>query len=153
VDIPRLACVSDFLRVFKSRREYCQALLELSSRQSELIAEDDYEQLLMVLGQKQHILSRLEALNQSQPGLWRDWRKRRDTFDPALLEDCEHVLAETESILAELVQQENASTEFLTRRRDAARSQLQSVSHGADVHSAYRDSLAPATHRHLNLDQ
>lgn len=153
MEISRLACVSDFLRIFKSRREYCQALLELSSRQSDLIAEDDYEHLLMVLGQKQHLLGRLEALNQSQPELWSDWRNRRDSFDPDLLDDCEHVLAETESILAELVQHENASTEFLTRRRDAARQQLQSVSHGADVHNAYRDNLAPATHRHLDLDQ
>lgn len=143
----------EFLNIFKSRREYCQALLELSSQQSELIAGDHFEQLLTLLGQKQRLLARLDELRARQPELWQQWRVERAAMEPDLRDDCEHVLAETEAILADLVQHENSSTEFLTDRRDKTRQKLQTASQGSEVHSAYRDGMAPTTHRHLDIDQ
>lgn len=144
---------SNILPVLQARRQHCRNLLELSRRQRNLIDASDYSQLLSILGQKQRLLGRLDELNKEHPDLKSQWKLIRTTADAEWRDDCEHVLAETESILAELIEEESQSTEHLSRKRDATQRELQSVSQGARVHDAYRDSLAPSTHRHLDLDR
>jgi hypothetical protein len=144
--------MSEFLRIFQTRRDYCQALLELSREQSDLIAADDYTQLLVLLGRKQRILGRMEELGQRQPQLWQHWRSERDQLDPAARAACDAVLADAEAILAELNQLEQTSTEHLAQRRDDTRRQLESLAQGVRVHDAYRDPHA-ATHRRLDVGQ
>lgn len=145
--------VCEILEVLKERRDHCRELLKLSRAQRRLIDLDNYGALLDVLGRKQRILGTLDALTRRHPGLKDAWRKERGALDSGLREECEHLLAETEALFAELLEEETGSTEHLTLRRDATRKQLQAVSQGPHVHAAYRDSLAPATHRHLDVDQ
>ncbi len=142
---------SEFLTIFQKFREHWRNLLELSRRQRALIDADNYTQLLSVLGQKQRILGHLDELKQRHPGLRERWQSRRETFDASFGDDCDHVLAETEAILAELLKEEQSSTEHLTSRRDETQQELQAISNATEVHKAYRDSLAPATHRHLDV--
>ncbi len=144
---------ADFLKVFNARREHCFALLELSRKQLNLIDSEDYHTLLETLGRKQRILGHLDELNQLHPNLRVHWKSLRETAEPELRDQCEHALAETEAILAEILKEEHEGTDHLTERRDATQKQLQSLSQGTQVHTAYRDNLAPTTHRHLNIDQ
>jgi hypothetical protein len=144
---------SNMLTVLNARRQHCRSLLDLSRRQRSLIDASDYSQLLSILGQKQRLLGRLDELNKEHPDLKSRWKQIRDAGDPDWRDDCEHVLAETESILAELIEEEEQSTDYLTRKRDATQKELHAVTEGSRVHDAYRDSLAPATHRHLDIDQ
>jgi hypothetical protein len=144
-------CIPDFSALFHTRREHYRALLELSRRQIDLIAADDYTGLLVVLGQKQRLLGRLDEMNGQHADLKRQWHDRRESLDPDLRDDCEHILAETEAILAQLLEEEQQSAGRLTERRDETRRQLQTISRGSQVHDAYRDTLAPATHRHLDV--
>ena len=145
-----VACSLEFLETFRTRREHFQALLTLSRRQKQLIAESDYSELLAVLGQKQRLLGRLEELNRHQPDLRRRWQDQRESLDGVLRDDCEHLLAETEALLAALLDEEQTSTSELSARRDETQRQLQAISQGSQIHDAYRDQLAPATHRHLD---
>jgi hypothetical protein len=145
--------VCEILSVLKERREYCRELLKLSRAQRRLIDLDNYAALLDVLGRKQRILGSLDSLSRRNPDFKQVWRNERDGIAPELREECEHVLAETEALFGELLEEETDSTEHLTRRRDDTRKQLQSVSQGPHVHAAYRDSLGPSTHRHLDIDQ
>lgn len=143
----------DFLAVFKSRRDHCHALLNLSRTQQELIHADDYTGLLVVLGQKQLILGRLDEVASRHRKLFADWKTLRESLAAETRLNCEHILAETEAILAELIEEENNSTAGIVRRRDAAHSELQAINQGTQVNHAYRDALAPTTHRHLDLNQ
>lgn len=145
--------ISHILTILKTRREHCRDLLVLSRQQSQLIDADDYTQLLEVLGQKQRILGRLDEINQQHPDLKGQWQLHRKTAETLVRDDCEHVLAEMEAILAELLNTEKESTDQMIARRDATQRRLKAVSSGAQVHAAYRDSLAPATHRHLDVGQ
>jgi len=144
---------NQFLQVFQNRRERCRKLLELSRRQKELIDQGNYTRLLTVLGHKQRILTEMDDFSEQTPDLWSSWRRHRETLSGGVRDDCNHVLAETEALLAELVKEETDSTDALTERRDATRVSLKSISDGSQVHNAYRDNLAPATHRHLNIDR
>lgn len=143
----------DFPRIFDARRRQCRALLELSQNQREYIDNDDYTGLLVVLGQKQRVLGRLEEMKSRHTEAVRQWKTGRQTIDPEIRDDCDHILAETESILLELIQEEESTTRQIIQRRDAAHGQLQKIVQGSSVNRAYRDSLAPATHRHLDVNR
>ena len=127
----------DFSYLFRVRRDYCRALLELSRGQDVLIETDDYTQLLVILGQKQGILGRMEELNRGQPQLWETWRAQRGQLDPGARALCETLLGETEAVLAELHDQEQASTERLAQRRNATRLELTTLTQGVRAHDAY----------------
>lgn len=144
---------SDYLRTFRERRQCFAELLLLSREQLGLIDGDDYPRLLAILGNKQRVIGRLEEIGKSQPRLGQTWQSQRDRLTPAARRACDETLAETESILATLLEQERISTDHLASRREATRQQLECVTAGAQVQEAYRDSLAPVTHRHLDLDQ
>ncbi len=144
--------LDDFVSVLEARRSHCQSLLDLSRRQIELIERDDFVQLLEILGSKQRLLGRLDEIGRSHPHLRRQWHSLRKTIDPEIRDECEHLMAEIESLLAETMQEERSSTDLLTQHRNRTQEQLRSVSSGSQVHAAYLGNLAPATHRHLNVD-
>lgn len=141
-----------YLELFTTKRDRCRALLELSKRQSRLIAQDDYTELLDVLHRKQSLLADMDTLKAEHAAALARWRVERDTLDARSRADCDALLGETESLIARLVETERTCTESLSSRRDATRSELQTVSTGSNVNDAYRDSLATSTHRHLDLD-
>lgn len=147
------ANVRDFIDTFTARREQCRALLELSRQQHELIGNDDYDGLLVVLGKKQRILGQLEEMKVRHEDFVNQWKTHRGKLDLESRDDCDHILAETEIILVELIGEENDSTKQIIRRRDSAHSQLRSLAEGQRVNRAYHDSLAPATTRHLDVNR
>src|SRR5882724_12049033 len=148
-----MPAATDFLKTFRDRRQCFAELLELSQRQLGLVETDDYTQLLRLLGGKQQIIGRLEAISSASPGLWDDWRRARERLPAAARDACERTLAETEALLGQLLEHERVSTETLSRRRDETQEHLRSVSGGTRVNEAYRDCLAPITYRHLDRDQ
>ena len=74
---------TDFLQTFADRRQCFSDLLELSRRQLGLVESDDYAQLLGLLGGKQRIIGRLEALGRARPQLWDEWRAARAELAPS----------------------------------------------------------------------
>lgn len=144
---------SDFLNVFQEFRDGWQQLLELSRQQMALIQDDDYVRLLELFGRKQQVLSRLDELNRRHPRLRERWHEHRSLVDSRLRNACEHLLAEAEALLADLLEHERRSTDELVSRRDRTQRQLQEIASGAGVHAAYRDGLAAVTHRHLDVNQ
>ncbi len=148
-----MSSTSDFLTIFADRKQCFADLLDLSQRQLGLVEADDYTQLLGLLGGKQQIIGRLEALGRIRPALWDDWRAERERLAPPARTACEETLAQTETLLARLLEHERISTEALARRRDQTARELRTLAAGSRVNQAYRDSLAPVTHRHLDRDQ
>ena len=142
-----------FLQTFHERQKCFAELLDLARTQLESITNDDYTALLTILGNKQRVIGRLEEITRTQPQLWQDWQSGRDALDPYNRSACEASLAETEAILARLMEHEHISTEHLTRRREETQLQLQSIASGTRTNNAYRDSLAPVTHRLLDVGQ
>jgi len=140
------------LQIFRDRHACFAGLLELAKFQQQFVEADEYPQLLSLLGRKQQIIGRLEAIGKAQPRLWDDWRAERDGAASAARQACEETLAQTEALLAELLEHERVSTETLAKRRDQTAAQLRAVASGSRVNTAYRDSLAAATHRHLDTD-
>lgn len=143
----------DYPKLFSVRLEYSKALLKLSFQQQDLINQDDYSGLLDVLGKKQQLLEQLDQYKKKLPALWEKWKSDRDQLPEEKRESCERILSESEAVLAKLLENEDTSTQCMVDRRDRTKQQIQSLNQGEKVGEAYRDSLAPVTHRHLNIDQ
>ena len=148
--VMNLATLEDVLDVLKQRHAHCRQLLDLSRRQNRVIDASDYSSLLGILGQKQRILGRLDELKRRYPELSRQWTSLRDSGLPATRNDCESLIAETETILAELLDSEKQGTHQLSERREATRRQIEAVSQGVHVNQIYADSSPTLNHRFLN---
>ena len=147
--MPQSHC--DFPALLRLRRDCCQSLLQLSRNQREFIAAGDYDGLLRLLGQKQRVLAKLDAQKREVPDLDDQWKLTRAALSPQARAVCEAYLSEMETALSELVEQESLTTVSLSQRRDKTQQLLQELAAGAQVNQAYRDQLAPVTHRHLDI--
>ncbi|WP_339732167.1 hypothetical protein [uncultured Gimesia sp.] len=143
----------DYPKLFSVRLDYSKALLKLSFQQQDLINQDDYSGLLDVLSKKQRLLEQLDQYKKQLPALWEKWKSDRDQMSAETRETCEQILSESEAVLAKLLHNEDTSTQCMVDRRDRTKQQILSLNQGEKVGEAYRDSLAPVTHRHLNIDQ
>jgi len=130
--------IHEFLTGFQLRRAVCQALLEQSRQQSALIVADDYEQLLELLKAKQALLDHLGQLARDQSPLRAAWFSSRAQMPSGERARCDAVLAETESLLALLLTEEQSCSQRLTVRRDTTRRGLESLSVGVQAQHAYR---------------
>jgi chromosome segregation ATPase len=107
---------------------------------------------MSTLAQKQRILGRLDEVKRRYPELSRQWTSLRDAGLPAVRNDCESLIAETESILAELLESEKQGTQQLSQRRESTRRQLEAVSQGVHVNQTYADTTPTFNHRFLNTN-
>src|SRR5271168_2342074 len=105
-----LLTLEEIRDVLQHRRKHCRDLLELSHRQHQFIDAGDYTQLMSTLAQKQRILGRFDEMKRRYPELSRQWTSLRDSGLPATRDDCESLIAETETLLAELLESEKRGT-------------------------------------------
>ncbi|HET6325131.1 MAG TPA: hypothetical protein VFG04_10695 [Planctomycetaceae bacterium] len=147
-----LLTLEEIRDVLQHRRKHCRDLLDLSQRQHQFIDAADYTQLMATLAQKQRILGRLDEMKRRYPELSRQWTSLRDSGLPATRNDCESLIAETETILAELLESEKQGTQHLSVRRENTRRQIEAVSQGVHVNQVYADSSPTLNHRFLNTN-
>lgn len=143
----------DYLQVFEERQSCFAELLRLANEQRMLIDAVDYSQLLTLLGSKQRVLGQLEEMQRQHPRLAHDWKAVRAGLAVEVRESCEHVLAETEATLAQLLNQERRDTDEIAARRDHTRNQLNSVSLGQQANAAYGAPPPHVSFRHLSVGQ
>ncbi len=147
-----LITLEEIRDVLQHRRKHCRDLLDLSQRQHQFIDSADYTQLMATLAQKQRILGRLDEMKRRYPELSRQWTSLRDSGLPATRNDCESLIAETETILAELLESEKQGTQHLSERREDTRRQIEAVSQGVHVNQVYADTSPTLNHRFLNTN-
>ena len=145
--------LEEILEILNRRRKHCRDLLNLSRQQNGVIHLSDYSQLMTILAQKQRVLGRLDEIKRRHPDLGQQWRALRDSGQATVRSDCEMIMAETETILAELLQTEKNGAQQLVERRNATRRQLESISQGVHVNEIYRDSIGGSDHRYLDIDR
>lgn len=126
------------------RKHAClQRMREMGARQLDLIRAGEMTALLDVLAAKQRLLTQLQQVERTLDPFRHDDPDARLWRTPDDRQRCAARLAECESMLAEIVQDEKLSARELTQRRDATARQLQ----GTHVASQARDAYAGATPR------
>lgn len=117
----------ELLAVLQRRREYCRAMLELSQRQSNLIDQGNFSELLQLIAQKQRVLDHLSELSQMFGGIVTFWKSVRDQLGSDLRAQCQQIIDESERILAASMNLEQQGTAVLSQRRDETQIRLKEI--------------------------
>jgi hypothetical protein len=118
---------TDLLDVLQRRREYCRAMLELSRRQTGLIDDENFAELLQLIVQKQRVLEHLAELGQTFGGIVDFWKSARDRLAADARSKCQAAIDDAESLLAESMALEKQGTEALSQRRDETQGRLKEI--------------------------
>ncbi len=137
----------EYLAAFRTRRECCRALLELSREQIPFIEADNYEALIELLQMKQRLVDELVGPPNAP---WKRWKNDRGMLSPSLRTAGDALLEETEALLQSLLAEEQLGTNELTARRDASERELAQLSSSRLIDSAY--GPAPMIGSRLGLD-
>jgi hypothetical protein len=146
---------TDLLTDLAGRKRECLTQLHaLSQRQLELIEANDMTQLLGLLSAKQRLLVDLQQIERlldpfrGQDPESRQWRCRADR------QRCAELIANSQTLFAEIVAQENQSEAQLQRRRDGTAARLHQAHQAQQARAAYGAFPADATNRlDLSCDQ
>ncbi|MDZ4686364.1 MAG: flagellar export chaperone FlgN [Planctomycetaceae bacterium] len=141
-----------YLAAFRSRREYCRALLDLSVEQQALVTAEDYPGLVELLNHKQQLLDALLDAGREPAALWQAWRTERDHMSGDVRRACEAVLDDAERLLQELLSIETESTQQFSANREIAQQLLRDVNQGSQLLAAYQSPSDPTAFRRLDLD-
>ncbi len=138
---------AELLRVLKTRREYCRAMTQLAEQQQTLVEQYRTSELIQLIAQKQRVIEGLSKLGASFGGLSEFWKQIRDTLPADIRAECDAILAESEVLLAQALEQEAQSTQQLTHHRDKTQQQLRQVGQTIETRNALGagKSAAPAS--------
>lgn len=146
--MPFPALTSDeYLTAFRTRRECCRALLELSREQRQCIETDNYAELMELLPMKQRLVDELVGPPDAP---WKNWKQDRTQLPTSSRLTGDALLQETEDLLQSLLAEEHVGTQELTARRDASERELAHLSSSQQIDSAY--GPAPLAGSRLGLD-
>ncbi len=137
-----------FRGIFQRRHEYARLLLELSNKQQRLIEEGEYSGLIELLLRKQTVLDELQAISQTDPPLLEQWMKKRDSLSGVHRQECEQWLAQSEKILAELMDLEQRCTSQLQQKRETTESELEAIASTIHLQDAYTQPPAGSRFDH-----
>jgi flagellar biosynthesis/type III secretory pathway chaperone len=133
----------------RTRRDLCRALQTLSEKQRTALTEQNYDELIILLGEKRTLLEQLAAYS----SVATNWAAERVFLSPEDRAEGEALLNEANRLLADAAQREQHDVVELTQQRDATQTALNEIASSGRVHTAYRDALAPVTHRSLDVDR
>jgi hypothetical protein len=137
-----------YLTDFRTRREYCRALVELVRQQQPLLATENYDGLLELLQQKQQLV---EALLAETPTTQR-WRQDRSQLAADERQACEAVLSEAAALLQSLMTSEQADVQDLQRRRETTFAQLACFTQTDQLQHVYHCDPVCESSLRLDLD-
>lgn len=122
-----------------------QQLTQLARAQQQLIAAEDPQPLLKVLGQRQRLTGELQTLAEEMRPLRRDWDETRQTLAPAERQAAEQLIAQTKSLIGDLLASDEQDAQRLRIRKQRTGDALRAVHANRQAMAAYGGSSAPAS--------
>lgn len=135
---PRLA------RVLDRQREVYERLELLSLSQAQLIHEDQTDELLAVLGQRQSLIEQLTALNDELAPFTERWSELASRLSEQHREDLRQRFDEVGRLVESITRRDESDRRALEVRRSSVGSELQSLTRSRGAVAAYSRAQTPA---------
>lgn len=123
-------------------------LEQLSGRQRGLIAAEDPQQLLTLLGERQKLVDELGVLNQGLVPLQEYWRANRETVAPSLRAEADQLVGRAGEILQRVLGADEQDARILSARKAQTAKQVTALAQGRQAFEAY-GAGGRAHHRQL----
>ncbi len=149
---PTQFTLDDYLKAFRARRACCRALVELSREQQRLIDVDNvdnYDELITILEMKQRLV---DELTDAAGAAWHAWKQNRAELPTAGQQVGDALLAETESLLLTLLDEEQLGVARLMARRATTERELTQLSSVEQIDAAYRPAAITGSRWGLDVN-
>ncbi len=127
----------ELTELLSRQRDVYNQLRQLASAQSTSIQDDEPEQLLRILGERQRRISELVEINTELEPFRSRWNEIRDVLDDAQRQRVGDLVGEVESLLADILAQDDGDCDLLQSRQNETRRGMASASLGRKVNAAY----------------
>lgn len=141
---PSVQIVWNFPALFQSRYSELLALADLQTDQDRAIMAEDDEACLTLLDRKQLLLQHMAERRPGSQELRVRWRAERANLDPAVRQTCETLLAQSEALIARLIDAEAHSLLQMRNRQQSTHLELDQVSRQFEFQQAYQTNSPPS---------
>jgi hypothetical protein len=124
-----------------------EQLAVMSRRQRDLIATDDPQDLLALLGQRRQVVSGLAALDGQLAPLQVYWREYRDEMPAAERRTVEALLQQASTTLKNVLAADAEDAQRLVARKENTGREMNQLNTGRQAFNAYRATAATAPAR------
>lgn len=128
---------SELIAQLAEQRELYGELTGLAEHQRSLIAGDDTESLLEVLGQRQKLVDRLTELADRLRPYQQDWAVIRSRMSEADGREVDRLVSEVNELLATILERDRSDTEQLASRKSSTAADLADVKRSRAAGAAY----------------
>lgn len=119
------------------QRDLYQQLRQLADKQRSMITGNEPERLLTILGERQRLIDKLQAVSQRLKPYQANWRQIRQDMNDELGGQADRLVVEVNNLLSSILQQDEADTALLSARKSQTGTQIQAVQTGRQASRAY----------------
>ena len=144
-------CAQELARLLNAQADVCRGILEKSRMQQKLVEDQNEEELLSLLADKQRLMDKHQAFTTQAAPFRQRWeaglRERADQGSRSAVEDAWNSLRET---LDEIVKLEDASRAMLENQKGRVANEIGKLQRGKMVNKAYGGApfIPPSTPRY-----
>lgn len=125
------------IALLTEQRSLYSQLGALAGTQRDLITAGEPEQLLSVLGERQKLVDRLDALGGRMKPYLERWTTFRATLAPVEVLRVDRLLGEVNTMLAGILEKDKADAQLLAARKSSTAKAIEAVSVGRQAGAAY----------------
>lgn len=133
---------SELVDLLAQQCELCRRLSGLAERQRGLITGDQAENLLGVLGERQHILEALSGIAERLRPFQRNWKGVRGGMPAALGDRVDILVEEVQRRLQAVLSSDEADARLLAARKSVAAQEMKTLRTARQAGTAYADAEA-----------
>ena len=112
-------------------------LADLAEHQRSLIAGDETERLLVVLGQRQKIIDRLEVVADQLRPYQQNWREIRSRMAGGDGKEADRLVAEMNTLLSTILEKDRADAQELAARKGSVAREMAGLKASREAGAAY----------------
>jgi hypothetical protein len=125
------------IALLTEQRTLYSQLGELAGTQRGLITGGEPEQLLSVLGERQKLVDRLDAIGRRMKPYLESWKGFRATMAPVDALRVDRLLGDVNTMLAGILEKDKADAQLLAARKSSTAKAMEAVSIGRQAGAAY----------------
>lgn len=142
----RQAKSDQLIRLLTQQRDLYTRLQGLSTRQRDLVASDQPEQLLTILRERQSLVTSLARINDELSPFRQDWNNLYDQLPDEARAAASSLLDEINQMLQVILKTDQEDGAMLSARKEAVATELRDVGGGRAANAAYaRNALHAKT--------
>ena len=129
--------VTELIGLLTEQHDLYGRLARLAEHQRSLIVGEETERLLVVLGQRQKIIDRLEALADQLRPYQRHWREIRSRMAECDGKEADRLVGEMNTLLSTILEKDRADVQELAARKGSVVTEMAGLKMSREAGAAY----------------